>query len=121
MTEHDLQASIVAECAWRANQDPRWGLLFAVPNGQYRKGQRMEPGLRAGVPDLFLPVPRRATTAHPAYHGLFMELKVGRNEPSGEQQIWLRSLREQGYYTCWIYDDPQSAIDLLNWYLEAVA
>lgn len=117
LAEHDLQRSIIDECNWRANQDPRWGLIFAVPNGQYRKGQRMEAGLKAGVPDLFLPVPRDKTKAHPAYHGMFIELKIGRNVPTGEQERWLRLLREQGYYTCWIHDVPSGAIDLLKWYL----
>lgn len=122
MNEHELQASIIAECELRANQDPRWGLLFAVPNGGFRSkataGKLKAEGVKAGVPDLFLPVPRRATKAHPAYHGMFIELKVGRNRPTGQQQWWLDSLKAQYYYTCWIYDEPSAAIELLKWYLE---
>lgn len=118
LSEHDLQKSIIAECDLRANQDPRWGLLMAIPNGQYRKGQRMEPGLRPGIPDLFLPVAREATKAHPAYHGMWMELKVGRNGLTGEQERWMRFLKEQGYYTCYIRDHASAAISLFEWYLE---
>lgn len=36
MTEHQLQASIIAECNLRANQDSRRGRVFAVPNGGHR-------------------------------------------------------------------------------------
>lgn len=116
MTERDLQASIIAECDLRANQDPRWRLLLAIPNGQYRKGQRMEPGLRAGVPDLFLPVARDKTTHHDAFHGLWLELKVGRNRPSEAQERWLATLDEQGYCTC-VVRSADMAIELLDWYL----
>lgn len=112
MTEHDMQASIIAECNWRANQDARWGLLMAIPNGQYREGQRMEPGLRAGVPDLFLPVARHSRI------GLWLELKVGKNRLSPEQECWIRRLRVEGYCVEVVYDDPQKAIDIITWYLE---
>lgn len=111
MSEHALQASIIAECDLRANQDPRWGLLMAIPNGQYRKGQRMEPGLRAGVPDLFLPVARHG------YFGLWIELKVGKNTPTAQQKIWLSTLFQLGYSVAEVYDDPAEAIRVLEWYL----
>lgn len=121
LTEHDLQASVIAECNLRANQDPRWGMIFAIPNGGLRSkataGKLKAEGVKAGVPDLFLPVVKHGSLGI-LYYGLFMELKIGRNVPTGEQEAWLRLLREQGYYTCWIYDDPYSAIDLLRWYLD---
>lgn len=117
MNEHQLQQSIVDEADWRANQDFRWGLLLAIPNGQYRKGQRMEAGLRAGVPDLFLPVPRAATATDIAYHGLWIELKVGKNKPTDNQVDWAFKLCEQGYYYVWMHDDASKVIELIEWYL----
>lgn len=110
MTEHDLQASIIAEADLRANQDPRWRFLMAIPNGQYRKGQRMEPGLRAGAPDLFLPVAARGA------HGLFIELKVGSNKATDSQLRMIDQLKMQGYCATVIWE-AQMAIDLISWYL----
>ena len=49
-------------------------------------------GVRAGVPDVCLPVPRGK------YHGLYIEMKRadgGRLRP--DQEGWLEALREQGY------------------------
>lgn len=111
MNERDMQASIIAECDLRANQEGEWGMIFAIPNGQYRKGQRMEPGLRSGIPDLFLPVSRSG------YSGLFIELKVGRNQATREQKIWMANLLQLGYYVAEVRDDPTEAIKLIEWYL----
>jgi len=117
LTEHQMQKSVIAERDIRANQDPRWGLLMAFVNGQYRPGQRMEPGLTAGAPDLILCVPRAAQGKHPAYHGAFFELKTGRNKPSAEQERILRLLIEQGYYVGVYRDDPAVVIETVLWYL----
>lgn len=119
MTEYDMQRSVMAEAKLRANQDPRFGLLMAIPNGQFRPGQRAEPGIVPGAPDLILAVPRPAQGNHPAYHGAFFELKVGRNKPSGEQEYILRMLKDQGYYTGVYRDDPAVVIDTVLWYLGA--
>lgn len=120
MSEHDLQAAVIAECDLRANQDPRWRLLFAIPNGGQRSkataGKLKAEGVKAGVPDLCLAVPRAETRAHPAYHGLFLELKVEGRKPTGNQEMWLRSLREHGYYACWV-DNAFDAMHILEWFL----
>ena len=68
-------------------------------------------GLKAGVPDLCLPVARQG------YHGLYIEMKYGRNKPTAKQKWWLEKLAEQGYKTivCWGADE---AIAVLEDYLE---
>lgn len=113
LTEREMQAAVIVECDRRARTRPIWGTLFAIPNGQYRKGQRMEPGLRPGVPDLFFPV------AMHGYHGLFIELKVGDYKPTAVQQAWMRALQDAGYYCKVIWDNPDNVILLIEWYLEA--
>lgn len=114
LSEHDMQRLIIAECDLRANQDPRWGYIMAIPNGQYRKGQRMEPGLRAGVPDLFLPV------AMYGYHGLWIELKVGRNKQTEAQARWYVDLLNLGYQVTVVRDDADEAIARIALYLEGL-
>lgn len=117
MTEHDMQCSIINECAYRANQDPRYGLLYAIPNGGHRDvrvGVKLKAeGVRKGMLDLCLPVPRHS------FHGLYMELKVGKNKPTPEQRQWQNALTLQGYFVTVVYDDPAEAMRILEWYLEA--
>lgn len=114
MTEHDLQASIIAECDLRANQDPRWNLIFAIPNGGHRNkataGKLKAEGVRAGMPDLFLPVAAREC------HGLFIELKVGSNKATENQWRMIDRLKLQGYAATVVWD-AQMAINLIAWYL----
>lgn len=50
-------------------------------------------GLKSGVPDLCLPVARSG------YHGLYIELKAGKNKPTDNQLAWLEVLEAQGYKT----------------------
>jgi hypothetical protein len=110
-SERDLQAAIIEECDRRAVTQPEYGLIFAIPNGQYRHGQRMEPGLRAGVPDLLLPVARGR------WHGLFLELKYKDNKPSEKQLQWIRALKEQGYRVVTIWDSVGAAMAEIESYL----
>lgn len=109
--EHDLQAEVVRRCLGRAGQDPAWGLVFAIPNGQYRGGQRMEAGLRAGVPDLFVPAMRGG------YGGLFIELKCGYNRPSKKQEEWIAALQAQGYYCVVVWDEADKVLAEIERYL----
>ena len=116
MTEHDLQASIVAECALRANQDHAYSMLFAVPNGGDRNvivARKLKAeGVKRGVPDLVLPVARHGM------HGLFLELKIRPNKPSKEQKAWAKHLIAEGYMVATVYDDPVEAMRLITWYVE---
>ncbi len=74
---------------------PALALIFAIPNGGRRDavtGARLKAeGVRAGVPDLFLPVARRG------FHGLFIELKAPGGAASLEQHGWIARLRQAGY------------------------
>lgn len=112
LSEHDLQQAVIDECDRRALSNPLWGMIFCVPNGQYRKGARMEPGLRPGVPDLFLAVGRHG------YLGMFIELKVGNNPQSPSQRDWEEKLKAQCYYCVVIRDRLDKAIRAIEWYLE---
>jgi hypothetical protein len=124
MSEHDEQAVVFEWGQLQAGLFPELQLLFAIPNGaklpwkEDEHGQRYSrealkmkaEGLKAGVPDMCLPVARGG------WHGLFIELKVGRNKPSEAQLIWIYRLQLQGYRCCVAYGADQ-AIQILRDYL----
>ena len=62
------------------------------------------------MPDVFLPVPQGR------YHGLYIELKAGRNTTTENQRKWLDYLQKQGYYTAVCYG-WQTAAELIEMYL----
>jgi hypothetical protein len=99
--EVDEQAAVFQHAALRARTDPRWGMLFAIPNGKAASSIReavnaKRTGLKRGVPDMFLPVPVGE------WHGLFLELKrYGRTKSDlkPEQVSWIVKLQAAGYQT----------------------
>lgn len=74
---------------------PEIDLLFAIPNGGHRHISvavaLRDEGVKAGIPDLFLPV------ARDPYHGLFIEMKAQGGKVSRLQQQWIKTLGSQGY------------------------
>ena len=95
MSEHTEQAALFEWAAWNQSKDAALNMLYAVPNGGKRDkvtAARMKrEGLKAGVPDVVLPVARMG------YHGFYLELKVGKNKTSAEQAAWLTALATEGY------------------------
>ena len=94
--EGQEQAALMS---WAQMQSWRWpelALMFHIPNGGGRSkaeaGRFKAEGVKAGVPDLFLPVPRGE------WHGLFIELKrQAGGRLSDEQKEWIPALQAQGY------------------------
>lgn len=95
---------------------PELALLYHCPNGGSRnkieaarlKGQ----GVKAGIPDVFLPVPKGG------YHGLYIEMKKQHGGTvSPEQKEWIANLREQGYRVE-VCKGFQSAADVIEAYME---
>jgi hypothetical protein len=105
-TEYGEQQALFEWVEWASNQHPALNYLMAIPNGQYRPGQRMEAGLRAGVPDVFLPVPCKDKA------GLWIELKLPGKQPTADQWEWLRFLARQGYEAkvCHGFEEAQTVI-----------
>ena len=99
MTEHQIQSALVD---WWQLQHKVYGLpefaLFAIPNGGARSAATgamlKREGVRKGVPDLLLAVPSKA------YHGMFIELKAGKNKETMEQKKFLDFAEKQGYIAC---------------------
>jgi hypothetical protein len=96
MSEHSEQAALFDWAAWQANlgiEPLRY--MFAIPNGGLRNkataARLKAEGVKPGVPDICLPWPAGG------YHGLYIEMKVGRNKPTPEQNACLEWLNEAGY------------------------
>lgn len=72
-TESVEQQCLFRWAAFQSGKYPELKLLYHVPNGGSRKkseaGRFKAEGVKAGVPDLCLPVARGG------YHGLYIELK----------------------------------------------
>lgn len=67
-------------------------------------------GVKKGVPDLCLPVPRGR------YHGLYIEMKTDTGRTTAAQNWWGEKLLEQGYMFE-VCHGWQSAVRVLQWYL----
>ena len=114
-SEHQQQATVIAWARSRETARPELALLFAVPNAGKRSvrlaAYMKAEGLKAGVPDLWLPVARRG------YHGLVIEMKWGDNQATPEQEQWLEALEQQGYLAV-VCRSAGEAIELLEWYID---
>ena len=86
-------------------------LMHHIPNGGRRDPREAawlkKCGVKAGVPDIFLPVPKGI------YHGLYIEMKAGDNKPTEKQTEWLTALRRQGYAVavCWSHFEAERVIE----------
>lgn len=93
---------------------PELALLFHIKNetteGVKQVAVDRASGVKKGVPDLCLPVPRGD------YHGLYIEMKTERGRTSEAQDWWGGKLSEQGYF--WeVCHGWESAARVLEWYL----
>lgn len=110
--EYEMQAAVIERCTMMAALKPEYALIFAVPNDMVRPGVRVTPGLKAGVPDLMFPVARGG------YHGMFIELKVGRNQTSDVQEWWAMRLRAEGFYCVVERNDPEEVMRRIEEYMQ---
>lgn len=95
-TESAEQIALFQWAAWSEGAMPELILLYHIPNGGYRNkataGRLRAEGVKAGVPDLCLPVSRHG------FHGLYIELKRRRGgDTTDNQEEWIAALERQGY------------------------
>lgn len=112
LSEFDMQSLVFEEVRRREKTNREWEMVTAIPNGQYRPGQRMEPGIRSGFPDIIVPVARHSRT------GLALELKVTPHKPTADQLEWHRKLLLRNWAVDVIWDDWQKVIEKIQWFLE---
>lgn len=112
-TEHQEQVMLFA---WSAHI-PDLRLMHAIPNGGKRDirtaAMLKAEGVKPGVPDIFLPVPRGG------YHGLYIELKRRKGGTvTKEQEAWIKALCEKGYQ-CAVCHGWEAARDEILDYIKA--
>ena len=94
-SESDEQRALFEWARMAAGKWPELALMHHVPNGGKRHkataARLKAEGLRAGVPDICLPVARGP------WHGLYIELKAGGGRLSEAQKWWLSALAKEGY------------------------
>ena len=110
-TEDTEQAHIFAWAAWASGKYPELDLMHHIPNGGKRSKSEAArfkvQGVKAGVPDIFLPCARGG------YHGLYIELKRTKGgKISAAQKEWIDALRGQGYkvIVCYGFDEAREVI-----------
>lgn len=93
--EDTEQMGVIDWANWNLQRFPELKMLYHVPNGGKRnpaEAARFKAmGVKAGVPDLCLPVPMNG------YAGLYIEMKYGNNKPTAAQKEWIKNLKEYGY------------------------
>lgn len=104
-SEHAEQVAVIEWARLNAGRWPELAWLYANPNGaalpkrQDRFGRWYTPqarkllaeGMLPGVSDLFLPAARGG------YHGLYVEMKYGKNTVTPEQRDFLDAMTAFGY------------------------
>lgn len=103
---------------WARRMEGKWPelrMMYHIPNEgrrTARNGARLKAeGLKSGVPDICLPVPRGE------HHGLYIELKRRKNaRVTTEQMEWIEGLVAQGYVAA-ICRGCDEAIEVITGYL----
>ena len=114
-SEEQEQAAVMEWAAIMERQIPELRLLFHIPNGAERHpavaAKLKRQGVKAGVPDLFLPVARGG------WHGLFVEMKKRQGgRVSDVQKQWIADL-EGEMYRCVVAHGEEEACDVIFKYL----
>lgn len=89
--------------------------IFHIPNGSYKsitaRIRAKREGLKAGVPDLMIPI------ANNNYNGLFIELKrIKNSKVSIEQKYWIELLNNNNYKAIVCYGAGK-AIEVIEDYI----
>jgi len=109
--EAAIQKNLFEWANLSAGRFPELRLLFHVANGGRRDiieaYHLKQQGVKAGVPDLCLPVPRGG------YAGLFIELKAAGGRLRDSQRQWIADLNRQNYKAVVAYgfDEARTAIE----------
>ncbi|WP_144654671.1 VRR-NUC domain-containing protein [Achromobacter dolens] len=110
ISEDVIQAQVITWAKRQVKAYPELARLFHVPNGGQRHAavaaKLQGQGVKPGVPDLCLPVPRFGC------HGLWIEMKTQEGRVSVHQKDWIAYLRKAGYRVeiCRSFDEAREVL-----------
>ena len=114
ITESGEQQAVIEWCRMNMGRYPMLKNIYHAANEGKRNpatGKRMvSEGLKKGVPDLCLPVPRGS------YGALYIDMKIKPNKPTQAQEECIRDFRSAGNLVCVCYS-AEEAIKIIERYL----
>jgi hypothetical protein len=119
MTEHEIQRAVMdwVDCALPPETAES---IFAIPNGGHRDirtAVRLKrEGVRAGVSDIEVAIPRPRPEGGEMYHGMFIEIKTEKGRLSPAQTAFLARQARLGYSAV-VAHGVREAIDAIAGYL----
>lgn len=115
--QHIEDDHCIALWQWAAHTPIARDYLYHIPNGGTRNkreaGRLKSMGVKAGVSDYHLPVPRGW------FHGLYLEMKAPKPYPSRvqvSQRDWGEVVQRQGHAFYIVYGVDQAKA-VIRWYL----
>jgi hypothetical protein len=122
MSESSEQSAVITWAGMNEYRFPQLRWLYSSLNGipipaskatRARIIGRMKAeGMKAGVPDLFLPVARHG------YHGLFIEMKRSDGGVLSELQKEFMQFADENGYLDKVCHGYEEAVESLEWYLK---
>ena len=113
--EDTEQIGVIEWANWNRNRFPELRLLFHIPNGGKRSKTEAAifkaMGVKAGVPDLCLPVARGG------FAGLYIEMKRSDGGTVSDDQLWWNEQLISKGYASVICEGWESGKEALLWYL----
>lgn len=114
-SEDEEQTAVMDYCLAMQGKYPELELMYHIANegkrGRHYASLQKRIGLKAGVPDLCLPIARKG------FHGLYIELKALDGRISPKQKEWIAKLNEQGYKAVFCFG-ADAAIEVIADYLK---
>lgn len=109
MSEHNEQVGLFQMLAYHPNL---W-VAFAIPNGgarHIRTAMKLkEEGVKAGVWDVMIPIPKSK------YHGMFLEMKFGKNKLTPEQTKFGKAMAEYNYFCSVAYSAEEAYAKIMEY------
>ena len=110
------QQAVITFCNYQKWRLPDADRIFHVANeGKRSKAEAVRlkaEGVRAGIPDLCLPVPLNG------YHGMYIEMKRPdhKNKPTEDQKDWLDYFNRVGYKAVVCYGYVEAVTEIQRYY-----